>query len=141
MVVRRVEQWPAELSAFLRDRRTMPFQYGVNDCLLFPADAVFRMSGVDFAAPWRGKYETEEQAKAILADNGGVQVMITDALGFKGTKSLLTAKRGDVVMANTKWGVMGGIVDDTGQRVAVPMTGDECFIRLPLNLAWRVWSW
>lgn len=141
MVTRRIEQWPTELSRFLRERRNVPFKYGANDCLMFPADAVLQMSGVDFAEQWRGQYSTKEEAKVILDNNGGVEGIISSVLGFKGTRNLLTAKRGDVVIAHTLWGAMGGVVDDTGMRIAVPMTGDECFIRMPMNKAWRVWSW
>jgi hypothetical protein len=140
-MVRRIENWPLLLSAFLRARRDVPFQWGENDCVMFAADAVRAITGVDYAAGWRGTYSTEEQAADLLKSGGGIDSIITDALGIKGTRNLLLGRRGDVVTCKTSFGRVAGIIDDTGQRIAVPMTDEKTLVRLPLNMGWRVWSY
>lgn len=139
--LKRVEQWPRELSAFLRERSSMPFVWGQNDCLMYPADLVLRLTGVDPAVKWRGKYSTEAEAKELLKIHGGVDGIITEGLGFRGDRNVKTGGRGDIVMVKTKWGITGGVIDDTGARFAVPVATDGNTVRMPLDLAWRVWRY
>jgi len=56
--VTRLADWPERLAAFLESRRTMPKQWGQNDCALFCADAIQAMTGVDPALELRG-YDSE----------------------------------------------------------------------------------
>lgn len=141
MVMRRVENWPLVLSAMLRAQKDQPFQYGTNDCLMFPADVVNALTGTDVAADVRGTYSTYEEATAIIAAAGGIEELISARLGFTGSRQVLTAKRGDVVIMKTVYGIMGGVVDDSGQRIAVPMDDQQTLVRFPLTKAWRVWSY
>lgn len=138
-MVKRLEGWPLKLSAFLRDRQFMPFEWGKNDCLMFPADAVLAITGFDPAAEWRG-YSTQEEAEKLLKELG-VTGLITKGLGFKGHREILKAKRGDVAMMKLPSGVTGGIVDDTGKRIAVPLADNNTLVRIPLKMAWRIWSY
>jgi hypothetical protein len=141
MVMKRVEGWPLKLSRFLRARRDMPFAWGSNDCLMFAADAVKEITGIDLALRWRGTYSTEEEAATILAGYGGVSGLISLALGHNGTRNVMTAKRGDVAMIKTDQGEMAAIVDDSGARIAVPMSDKMTIVRFPLEKAWRVWGY
>ena len=52
--MKRLEDWPERLAAFVEARRAMPFRWGQNDCALFAADAVAAVTGVDLAERWRG---------------------------------------------------------------------------------------
>jgi hypothetical protein len=60
---------------------------------------------------------------------------------MKGHRNVLKAKRGDVVTMKLESGLTAGIVDDTGRRVAVPLSDENTLVRLPLGSAWRVWSY
>lgn len=63
---------PTLLAAETREiwQRTV-FVWGVSDCILSVCDHVRRMTGVDPAAPWRGTYDDEAGARAILQPFGG----------------------------------------------------------------------
>lgn len=138
MVIQRIEGWPLLLSRFLRVRREMPFAWGSNDCLIFAADCVLALAGVDPAERWRG-YATEAEAAAILAANGGVNALIADGLGHKGQRNMLTARRGDIVTMKLDGRLTAGVVDDSGTRIA--SVAEKGMTRLPLTKAWRIWSY
>ncbi len=141
MVIARVSNWPMELSLFLRERRHTPFAWGTNDCLMFAADLVLRLTGQDLAAAWRGTYDTEEQANALLAEHGGVQGFLTQAFGFNGHRQLGTAQRGDIMLIKYEGTYMAGVVDDSGQWLAVPLNSAGKLVRLHIRHAWRCWSY
>jgi hypothetical protein len=126
----------------LRDQKDQPFQWGVNDCLMFPANVVKALTGdFDPGEGFRGTYSSYEESQAILAANGGIVDFITARLGIAGTRDYLKAQRGDVVIMKTPYGIMGGVVDDSGMRIAVPMSDQNTIVRFPLEKAWRVWSY
>lgn len=124
------------LRELLRLRQFQPFQWGVQDCCLFAADAVQVQIGVDPAEPLRGRYATELQAARLLHAAGGVEGIARQVLGDPLPAPLL-ACQGDVVM-----------VADAGRDVLAVCVGD-C-LRLPsahglalmplrsARMAWRV---
>jgi len=116
--LRRFDNWPILLSKFLTQRQKMPFTWGRNDCLLFAADCVEALTGVDLVPEYRGTYDTEARAKEILIPYGGViSGIINDRLGQPIPNPLL-ARRGDVCIADIGDVCACGVVDDTGARVA-----------------------
>lgn len=54
------------LSRYVDEVHRTPFAYGRNDCLLMVAGAVERITGIDHAAPYRGRYRTLIGAKRML---------------------------------------------------------------------------
>jgi len=54
----RLTDWRSRLLSYLVAERAAPFEYGSHDCALFAAGAVAAMTGVDYAAPYRGHYRT-----------------------------------------------------------------------------------
>ncbi len=54
------------LHAAVAARRGQPFQWGENDCALFACDLVEAATGVDYAAPFRGRYRTAAGAARAL---------------------------------------------------------------------------
>lgn len=133
-MVKRFENWPILLSQFLRSRRDIPFQWGVNDCMLFPADCVQALTGIDFAAEYRG-YETEEQANALIDRHGGPIILVSKYLGPAG-RNIAVAGRGDIVMTSYR---ALGVIDDKG--TAISMVTKDGMRKLPLKAAIRVWSY
>lgn len=96
------------LANFLRDRAETPFQWGVNDCCVFAADAVLSQTGRDLAAGWRGKYDDELSAEVVLLAFGGIAKIATEALGIA-LPLVTTAQRGDVVLFESGAGPALGI--------------------------------
>lgn len=58
------------LAAWLADGAQRPFEIGRHDCALFAAGAVAAQTGVDYAAPFRGRYTTELGGLRILRRAG-----------------------------------------------------------------------
>lgn len=85
--------WPERLAEFLRSRRRAPFQWGVNDCALFAADAAHAITGADPAAEYRG-YSDEVEALRLIKAAGGMRALV--ALP---EKPVAFAQRGDGVLA------------------------------------------
>jgi len=133
--VQRLENWPKLLSNYLTMQRFEPFVWGENDCLCFAAKAVQAMTGADFMAAFPA-YETEAEARAILEANGGVMAIINTCLG-EPSMQIKKASRGDVALVMMP-DATAGIVDDTGQRIAVVTKAG--LLRVPLTKAIRVWG-
>lgn len=123
----------------------MPFAWAENDCMAFVAKGVEALTGHDFFTAY-SDYTDEPSAIAMLENNGGLHGIITACLG-EGSKKIMNASRGDVVLVKApaliggivEDSLAGGIVDDTGLRVAV-VTKDG-LVRLPLQKAVRVWGY
>lgn len=48
-----------------------PWEWGKMDCVMFAAGWVLGVTGIDIAAPIRGKYATTSQARRLIKRNGG----------------------------------------------------------------------
>lgn len=131
----RVENWPKELSDYLSEMKDSPFEWGQNDCVLFAAKAIERITGSNFYFQYL-PYDSEESAKKIILENGGIAGLVSKHLG-PGSRNILSAKRGDLVLMKVPSDTLG-IVDDSGQRIA--SVGPNGIARLPLSKAWRVWG-
>lgn len=131
----RTQGWERRLSKYLTEKNNAPFQWGENDCVLFAAKAVEAVSGYNFYQDYL-PYTTEEEAKAILDINGGIEGLVAKFLGG-GYINYRLAKRGDVVLIKSPL-LSLGIVDDSGQKIV--SVGPEGAVRLPLKMATRVWS-
>lgn len=133
-MVNRFEKWPQLLSEYLMSRRKMPFEWGKNDCLSFVAGAILAVSGRDF----REEYNTEEEAKAILKNYGGIAGMISNRLGHKGSNNVRMAGRGDVVIAELPE-LAAGVVDDSGRFFcSVTKVG---LTKHPISVAKHYWDY
>ncbi len=135
-MVTRFDDWPNRLSQYLQEKQHQPFQWGVNDCMSFTAGAVYRLTGTDFFTDYSDYYD-EISAYNMLRENGGVKGIISRCLGA-GKLNPLQAQRGDVVVVKIPE-MVGGIVDDSGQRIAV--VTPQGLTRLPLEKAVRYWSY
>jgi len=56
--MKRFENWPELLAAFLEQHKATPFEWGRFDCALFAADAIHIMTGVDLAEDFRLQYDS-----------------------------------------------------------------------------------
>lgn len=107
--------------AFFERMRGTTFEYGRNDCALFCARYLIEVHGCpDFAAEFRGKYRTEEEAFALIRDEGGLLGMCKKHLK---QKALLQAKRGDIAWRQFPDGTEGVGVLFSPRQVVAPWDG------------------
>lgn len=65
----------ADLQTFLMEAVSTPFQYGLHDCCTFATDWCVYAGHDDPMAAWRGQYDSEEGADALIAECGGLLPM------------------------------------------------------------------
>lgn len=136
-MVSRLEGWEKRYSKFLMERKSMSFTWGSHDCMQFVSHGVEAITGVNFYAPY-SNYKTEKGAKGVLKTNGGIIGIIDKCLG-KSHGNYMKAKRGDVVIVRIPE-IVGGLVSDCGQKI-VALSAEKGFVHLPLDRAYRVWSY
>lgn len=89
----RRQDWPERLSAFIAAREHTPFQWGVQDCCTFAADAALTITDEDPMADLRGYTTAVEAARLLvtpIAELVGARLPAV-ARGF--------AQRGDLAIA------------------------------------------
>lgn len=78
--MKRRDDWRLCLDSFLTERLRTPFAWGAQDCVLFAADYVHTVTGVDLAHDVRG-YTTHRQALRVLSRQGGLTEAVSRRLG------------------------------------------------------------
>lgn len=133
----RLPDWPERLAELVESRRHAPFAWGMQDCMIWAADAVLACTGDDPATAWRGTYATEEQAEAIMAGFGGQRAMIEAVQAARGALPcpLDFAQRGDTALVRQGNQLLLAVVLD-GMLAAA---GDDGLLMLPLHGALRCW--
>lgn len=116
----RYPDWPQILDGCIEAGKSRTFEYGSFDCCLFAADTVLAMTGVDYAAPFRG-YASQADAAVILDDHGGLQGLLTHVLGEPVHVSQMG--RGDVCLVEGALGLSTGVC-----------TGSMCWVPSPSGL-------
>ena len=101
----RLPDWEARLAGLLDRVRDLPFALGRWDCALFAGAAVEAVTGVDIAAPFRGRYSTVRGYMRALHREGHKDLFGPfDAIAPR-TGALLCG-RGDIVTDGAAVGVM-----------------------------------
>ncbi|MEO1986257.1 MAG: hypothetical protein ABGX47_06310 [Martelella sp.] len=94
--------WRPRLFAFISGLKTMDFKWGSDDCFAaLAAGAVETMTGIDPAAPLRGRYHDEASAGALLAD-----------LGHDGLAGLMRSMMPEAPVAMARVGDIALVADD-----------------------------
>lgn len=93
----RYPDWPRRLSAYVSERRSLPYAYGSNDCGSFVIDGIAAMTGADLL-PNVVRPVSAIGAQRFLIVNGycDVEGLMTALLGDR-LPSPKVAQRGDVV--------------------------------------------
>ncbi|MBK5203845.1 MAG: hypothetical protein JJD98_00100 [Polaromonas sp.] len=131
----RKHDWQLCLEAFVRERKSLPFAWGTNDCAIFAADCVRAMTGTDVALPALRKHTTELQAARSLKRHGGLVGIATAAMGEP--LPPLMAGIGDVVLS--KAGERDMLAICNGGTCMAP--GPDGLVQLAMataTLCWRV---
>lgn len=109
-----------DLGAYLQEAARRPFVWGEWDCCTFPADWFRGLTGTDPMARWRGGYSSEEEARALIAEAGGLTNLWGEALDGLSTPVHGDFRAGDVgvclVVGERSFTQNGGIY--TGRRWA-----------------------
>lgn len=137
-MLRRLDDWPARLHAYIRARHDMPFAWGSQDCCTFAiSGGVEALTGVllwpDVARP-----TTEFGATRFLVERGyrDPSGLASELLGLPLSTPRL-AQRGDVVAMPAENSVTLGIC--VGADVAAPGPTGLVFVSLIFGqMAWRV---
>jgi len=128
---------------FLDARKDAPFVWGQHDCALFAADGIEAMTGVDIAAAFRGKYDSEASALAAIAAICGGKT-VADAAAWCAAqhempewRAPLYAQRGDLVVLEESGRLIAGLVHLSGRHVVC--AGETGLLRLPITAIVRAW--
>ncbi len=132
----RHNDWPSRLNQYIKQHLNTPFKWGEFDCCLFPADAILAMTGVDYAAEFRGHYSTALGAKRALVKYGQGDIQQTITAKFGPMQPRLLAGRGDLVLIDTPFGTALGIVW-AGKIWAPEESG---LVTLPMRSALGCWE-
>jgi len=142
----RVAGWEAILHAAIAEAATIPPEWGVHDCATFAFDVRARITGIDDAARWRGKYRTARGCAGVMRRMGWASVDEgADALLGPRLESPLLAQRGDIVMVRhcdpEAFRAFGGALGVCDGRSGVFLTDGVGLrhVRLAdIDAAWRV---
>jgi hypothetical protein len=144
MPLTRTPDWEIRFATFLRERASVPFAWGTNDCCTFSADAVLAMTGTDIADDFRGKYTDEKSAflliRSLTSGSTTADAVIYAAAqhGLVEHTYPLMAKRGDLVVIDNAGTLIAGVVHLNGRDVvSVSASGA---VRLPITSITRSWS-
>lgn len=95
MLIRKIT-WRRELAKWLAIERSLPFEWGVHDCLTMVGDAIKAMTDQDVVADLRGTYHSADEVRDLLNTFGGMHAGITKVLGVE-QLPYHCARVGDVV--------------------------------------------
>lgn len=106
-MIERLPDWEQRLHDYVAGLEGSAFSWGRLDCALFAAGAVVAQTGVDFATPFRGRYQTARGSVRALRRFGAGTLEATIDAALPRTP-VGYVRRGDLVMANGIAGVCTG---------------------------------
>jgi len=128
-----------ELREAIERHRAATFAYGRMDCFLFVCGVIQDVTGRDFAAPWRGQYQTALRARRIIVQHGGWRELLCGIFGP--LHPVWSVRAGDPVLLDPRAveqdAVAAGIGIWDGQQVIA--LGDGGAVDLPLGAALGCW--
>lgn len=136
----RRQDWPRRLEEFLAAAERRPFAWGTWDCAVFAAASVEAVTGRNPFPGALGTYEDAKGARRFLRAGKwrSLEAAIDAVVGNRRAAPLL-AQRGDLVLtAGDELGAAAGVVDMTGELLAV--LSPAGLVRVPLSVALAAWS-
>lgn len=137
----KLKGWDQALVRLNMSKMRKPWQWSQHDCCIFAADGVMVQTGVDFARDFRGQYETEGEAYALLAylgyaDLGALVSSRLPEIMFEGNPAPMLARRGDIVLMPGEHGDYLAICDGI---TAVGPTIPRGIRHADMSIAKRAW--
>jgi len=130
--MRRID-WQERFAAFARERASMPFAWGANDCCTFAAAAVEALTGenpMEMVAP----YESEAAAGRLILRAGGLRELAAQYLGAPVLPAF--AAVGDLVLVENEGREMLGVCN--GVNAIAP--GRDGYVALRMSAALAAWK-
>ncbi|MCI5097532.1 MAG: hypothetical protein MRY77_14550 [Rhodobacteraceae bacterium] len=112
----RLPDWQPRLRRFLAQSDGRPLIAGKHDCCLFGAGAIEAETGVDLAAPWRGRYSTFRGGYRILR-KAGYSDHVALIASFLQEIPVFAVRAGDIAIVPSESGDAVGVVQ--GEAVYV----------------------
>ncbi|MBN8291020.1 hypothetical protein JI664_03490 [Rhodobacter sp. NTK016B] len=112
--------WQNRLVAYLAAAGRERFVPGQHDCALFASGALAAMTGVDLAAPYRGRYTTERGGIRILRKDGYHDHVALAAAHLRTRADGERARPGDLAVIPTETGPALGVVQGAAVYVLTP---------------------
>ncbi|WP_370274989.1 DUF6950 family protein [Pararhodobacter marinus] len=112
--------WQNRLVAFLAAAGRERFVPGQHDCALFASGALAAMTGVDLAAPYRGRYTTERGGIRILRKDRYRDHVALAAAHLRARDAGERARPGDLAVIATEDGPALGVVQGASVYVLTP---------------------
>ena len=129
--MKRLEDWPERLAAYVDAHRDTPFRWGQNDCATFAAGAVEAITGHPMEVPI---VESAQDYARFVADLGALREHAADHLGAP-LASPAFARRGDVVLMLLDGRETLGVC--IGVEAAAP--GASGVLTVPMSAASAAW--
>ncbi|MBP7548681.1 MAG: hypothetical protein KA761_00225 [Gemmatimonadaceae bacterium] len=127
----RLPDWPERLASLVASKRDVPFEWGVNDCSTFAADAVEAVTGVRPHTP----VVESAPAFAALIEKTPIAEIVDGILGER--VEPVRAQRGDIVLYDGAHGPTLAVC--IGASAASPAPGGIATIPMPFaTAAWKV---
>lgn len=123
-MIRKTPGWQARLVAYLAATARAEFSLGLMDCALHGASALEAMTGVDLAAPYRGRYTTFRGGLRVLRKDGYADHIALATAHLRTREAGQTARPGDLAVVETDEGPALGVVQ-----------GQSIYLRAPSGLA------
>lgn len=93
----RIEGWEKRLNDYIESCQSKEFKYGSFDCVIFAADAVKLVTGIDPIYEGRGEYKDLKSGLELIRKYRHSQADIMDFY-FRRYDNKKRAKRGDIAM-------------------------------------------
>lgn len=140
--MQRFSDWPQRLDAYLRSADGRPFSWGRNDCALFMANGLAEQTGIDIAAPFRGRYRSAAGSARVLKSLGAGDLAGTLDRLLTGCGAHVIApayaQRGFPVLVDIDGLQAAGLVDLSGRQVVTVAPAGP--VRLPLSRIVSAWG-
>lgn len=131
----KVFNWPRVLADEIRRYQKIPFEWGTSDCCMFPADVIKAITGEDFAAEFRGRYQTEMGSLRALKRYGKGSIEATIDSKYERNDGL--PSRGDLATVVTENGTSLAVVG-VGCVWAMTLEGVDSLPLSEVAVSWRV---
>lgn len=118
--VTRLPDWQHRLQAWLQAATGQPMRYGHFDCGLFGAGAVEAQTGVDLAAPFRGRYTTFR---------GGIRVL--RRAGYRDHVDLIARHLREIHPITALPGDIAAVPDADGRPAVALVQGSAVYVLAP----------
>lgn len=123
-MIRKTAGWQSRLVAYLAANARADLVFGQMDCALHGASALEAMTGVDLAAPYRGRYTTFLGGLRVLRKDGYADHIALVAAHLRPRTAGEAARPGDLAVVATADGPALGVVQ-----------GQSIYLRAPSGLA------